>query len=131
MKRIKRNALLLLISVDLYLNFGNYSRAVVTFEKFLQLFFFIWSPDMHLTEHAMRDSFLEWNNLIFNYVLFLYLLVQKPIKFIYSEKATHFCEISTLNLSYIVTVKSMVEISQNFVAFSEYMNFNYSFHSLD
>ena len=39
MKRIKGNALLLLISVDLYLNFGNYSRAVVTFEKFLQLFF--------------------------------------------------------------------------------------------
>ena len=25
---------------------------------------------------------------------------------------------------YVVTVKSMVEISQNFVAFSEYMNFN-------
>ena len=85
---------------------------------------------MHLTEHAMRDSFLEWNNLIFNYVLFLYLLVQKPIKFMYSEKATHFCEISTLNLSYVVTVKSMVEISQNFVAFSEYMNFNYVLISL-
>ena len=27
---------------------------------------------------------------------------------------------------YVVTVKSMVEISQNFVAFSEYMNFNTS-----
>ena len=36
------------------------------------------------------------------------------LKFIYSEKATKFCEISTL---------SMVEISQTFVAFSEYMNF--------
>ena len=47
-----------------------------------------------------------------------------PLKFIYSEKATNFCEISTLDLSYVVTVKSMVEISQNFVAFSEYMNFN-------
>ena len=32
------------------------------------------------------------------------------LKFIYSE-------------SYVVTVKSTVEISQNFVAFSEYMNF--------
>ena len=45
------------------------------------------------------------------------------IKFIYSEKATFFCEISAVDLSYVVTVKSTVEISQNFVAFSEYMNF--------
>ena len=30
---------------------------------------------------------------------------------------------STLLLSYVVQVKSEVEISQNFVAFSEYMNF--------
>ena len=46
------------------------------------------------------------------------------LKFIYSEKAIKFCEISTVDLSYVVTVKSSVEISQNFVAFSEYMNFN-------
>ena len=45
------------------------------------------------------------------------------VKFIYSEKATNFCEISTVDLSYVVMVKSMVEISQNFVAFSKYMNF--------
>ena len=45
------------------------------------------------------------------------------LKFIYSEKATNFCEISTVDLSYVVMVKSTVEISQNFVAFSEYMNF--------
>ena len=37
--------------------------------------------------------------------------------------ATKFCEISTVELSYVVPVKSTVEISQNFVAFSEYMNF--------
>ena len=42
------------------------------------------------------------------------------IKFIYSDKATKFCEISTLLLFY---VKSKVEISQNFAAFSECMNF--------
>ena len=42
------------------------------------------------------------------------------LKFIYSEKATKF---STIDLSYVVPVKSTVEISQNFVAFSEYMNF--------
>ena len=43
------------------------------------------------------------------------------VKFIYSEKATKFCEI--LLLSYVVPVKNKVKISQNFVAFSEYMNF--------
>ena len=43
--------------------------------------------------------------------------------FIYSEKASTFCEISTLLLSYVVPVKSKVDISQKFVAFSEYMNF--------
>ena len=45
------------------------------------------------------------------------------VKFKYSEKATKFSEISTVDLSYVVTVKPTVEISQNFVAFSEYMNF--------
>ena len=45
------------------------------------------------------------------------------LKFIYSEKAINFCEISTLDLSYVVTVKSTVEISQNFVAFSEGLKF--------
>ena len=42
----------------------------------------------------------------------------------YSEKATKICEISTFLLSYLVPVKRKVEILQNFVAFSEYMNFN-------
>ena len=45
------------------------------------------------------------------------------VKFLFSEKATKFCEISTVDLSYVVLVKSTVDISQNFVAFSEYMNF--------
>ena len=53
---------------------------------------------------------MDWNGIVF------YL-----VKFIYSEKATKFCEISTLFLSYVVSVKSKVEISQNFVAFSEYV----------
>ena len=46
------------------------------------------------------------------------------VKFIFSEKATSCCEISIVDLSYLVPVKSTVEISQNFVAFLEYMNFN-------
>ena len=43
--------------------------------------------------------------------------------FLQSLQATKFCEISTLLLSRVHTDKSKVEISQNFVAFSEYMNF--------
>ena len=43
------------------------------------------------------------------------------LKFIYSEKATKFCEISAVDLSYVVMVKSMVDISQNFVVPSEYI----------
>ena len=39
------------------------------------------------------------------------------LKFVYSEKATQFCEISNLLSSYVVPVKSKVEILQNFVAF--------------
>ena len=47
------------------------------------------------------------------------------LKLIYSEKAKKFSQISTVDLSYVVPVKSTVEISQNCVAFSEYMNFNW------
>ena len=58
------------------------------------------------------------------YIQFWYLVVlHRTVKLIYSEKATKFCKISTVDLSYVVPVKSTVEISQNFVAFSEYMNF--------
>ena len=49
------------------------------------------------------------------------------LKFIYSEKATRFCKISIVDLFYVVPVKSTVEISQNLVPFSEYMNFNILF----
>ena len=45
-------------------------------------------------------------------------------KFIYSVKATKFCDIFTLLLTVCTVVKSKVKISQNFVAFLEYMNFN-------
>ena len=45
------------------------------------------------------------------------------VKFIYSVKATKFCEIFTFLLSYEVPVKSKVKISQSSVAISEYMNF--------
>ena len=53
----------------------------------------------------------------------VYLKANSFIIFIYSEKATNVCENFTVDLYYIVTVKSTVEILQNFVAFSEYINF--------
>ena len=42
-----------------------------------------------------------------------------PIKFIYSEKATKFCKISTVDLT-----GTTLDILHNFVTFSENMNFN-------
>ena len=47
--------------------------------------------------------------------------IKPPVlNFIYSEKATNVCEISTIDLYYVVTVKFTVEISQNCLAFSEH-----------
>jgi hypothetical protein len=48
---------------------------------------------------------------------------RNKLKFIYSEKVTKFCEISNVDLTVTTRDKSMVEISQKFVAFLEYMNF--------
>ena len=45
------------------------------------------------------------------------------LKFMYSEEATKFFKISTLLFSVCTVDKSKLEISQNLVAFSEYMNF--------
>ena len=52
-----------------------------------------------------------------------YHLPTSHLNFIYSEKVTEFCEISTLLLSTLHTDKGKMEISQNFVALSECMNF--------
>ena len=46
------------------------------------------------------------------------------VKFIHLEKATKFCEIFSLLLTGTTQDKRKVKISQNFLAFSEYMNFN-------
>ena len=54
-------------------------------------------------------------------------IIVLTLKFIHSEKATKFCETSTLLATLCTVVKSKVEISQNFVAFSEYMNFKCDF----
>ena len=48
-------------------------------------------------------------------------IMNRKLKFLYSEKAPKFCEIFPLLLSYAVPVKS----KGNFLAFSEYVNFTY------
>ena len=58
----------------------------------------------------------------FTLLMILYSKISSKSKFIYSDKATKFCEISTLLMIVLLTVKIEVEILQNFVAFSEYMN---------
>ena len=67
----------------------------------------------------MYQSEFVWGNL---------LSYAKPrwgvVKFIYSENAKKFCKISTLLLSFVVPVKSKVDILQNFVAFIKNMNFD-------
>ena len=57
------------------------------------------------------------------YVFMDYFYHNNIIKFIYSEKATKFCEIFTLLLTTVHTVKCKVKVSQNFVAISDYANF--------
>ena len=46
------------------------------------------------------------------------------VKFIYFEKATKSCEISTVDLTVTTQDKSKVEISQNFVAFKKFHSFH-------
>jgi hypothetical protein len=47
---------------------------------------------------------------------------QIEVKLRFCENSTIFSEITTIDLSYVVPVKSKVEISQKVLAFSEYMN---------
>ena len=63
---------------------------------------------------------MEWNprDMLSHRELKLFSMV----KFTYSEKATKFCEISTVDLSY---VHSASQIYNGNFAFSEYMNFTY------
>ena len=77
---------------------------------------------LSISTSILLNTFFSENKSIYHVLIFTYL------KFIYSEKATKFSEISTVDLSFVVLVKSIVEISQNFVAFSEYMNFTIVVH---
>ena len=80
-------------------------------------------PNKLYGSYEARFFYLESTAVKWNYQILCQKLGMILVKFIYSEKATKFCEISTLLLCYVVIVvpvKSKVEISQTFVAFSEY-----------
>ena len=66
---------------------------------------------------------LFWLDLVLQWSIKSYIKRRKMVKVIYSKKATKFCEILPLLLTAVQTVKSKGKISQNFVAFLEYMNF--------
>jgi hypothetical protein len=74
---------------------------------------------------VLSSSTVDWGQQYYECYLILIMLpwCQDKVKFIYSEKAWKCCEIFTLHLPKVHTVKSKVKISQTFVAFSEYMNF--------
>ena len=83
----------------------------------------LWNKETLFSKNGWFDVGLIW------YLTFLSFSPQflfLSVKFIYSEKATKFCEMFTLLLFYVVPVKSKVTISQNFVAFSEYIYTLYS-----
>ena len=57
-----------------------------------------------------------------------YVVVFEIVKFIYSEKATKFCEMFPLILTVCTVLKSKGNISQKILAFSEYMNFQKKYY---
>ena len=80
---------------------------------------------------VIRTNIQGWYsmNLILNYSPHTFTknhhkFLNNLLKFIYSEKATKFCENFTLLLTDCTVDKSKVKILQNFVALSEYVNFN-------
>ena len=82
--------------------------------------FAYWKGQTEKQEFAKLYDFSEVLNLI----------SARFLKFIYSEKATQFCKISSLFLTVCTAGKSKVKILQNFVAFYEYTNFtNWPNHS--
>ena len=88
-------------------------ESLITVSKFLTFIFYkVYKNSISLTRNFIKKVSNKQTNRL-----------ARLLKFIYSEKATKFFKISAVDLSYVVPVNSTVEILQNFVAFSEYMNF--------
>ena len=107
-----------------------YNRLIIFFslplsylKTFSQHFDVIWQYSAMFTQNYITSDSMMCNLRIF-YLLDKWegsdLFNRPSWKFIYSEKATKFCEIFTSLLSYVVPVKSKVKVLQTFVAFSEH-----------
>ena len=80
------------------------------------------APQSYISQ-VLRTLKRSCSEQLFGPIKMSWFLADLLVKFIYSEKATKFCKIFSLLLTTVHTVKSKGKISQNFVAFSEYMNF--------
>ena len=81
------------------------------------------APMMTFAVQAYQHQWLLQVGLILQEISLINQRILARSSYTYSEKATNFFEIVTLLLSYVVPIKSKVKSSQNFVAFSEDMNF--------
>ena len=80
----------------------------------------LWSLQIHIKVIYLKGNIIFWS---IGYFKNLHSKNYVQLNFIYSEKATKFCEIFPLLLTVRTVIKSKGKISQNFAAFSEYMNF--------
>ena len=90
--------------------------------RYFDTFAFVRHPFVRLVS-TFKDKILDKNYRHWRELVHFDESDPLQVKFIYSEKATKFCKIFTLLLTVCTVVKSKGKFSQNFAAFSEYMNF--------
>ena len=105
--------------------FWLWARLAVLQTAFFFIFFSftICQFSLFLNFRYFHELSFQLNGLLFPFSNWIFILI-------YFGKAWRpqiFCEISTVDLSYVVTVKSTTEILQNFVVFSEHINFRFSY----
>ena len=88
--------------------------------RYFDTFAFVRHPFVRLVS-TFKDKILDKNYRHWRELVHFDESDPLQVKFIYFEKATKFCKIFTLLLTGTTQDKSKVNISQNFVAFSEYI----------
>ena len=117
---------------EIFKQIGHHLWTFPIFKRFLKFIFSIIFRILRVQFETLEPKIVADISVIYNsYVIPTKTKKTVPffvwfwLKFIYSEKATKFCEIFPLLLTVCTVVRSKGKISQNFVAFSEYMNFTY------
>ena len=98
----------------------------IKLEESFEIFLMKWDKQTSSSSYSTKKEFelILSRIFYFSFVIWDTHFWVQMVKFIYSEKATKSCKISTVDLTVTTYDKSTVEILQKFVAFSEYMNFN-------